>query len=128
MGRRFNNVIGRTAGMQFNGSLTASLASYFTCPDNTTAIITLSLTNRSASAVAVRVDLSTSGSENLAGYIEYDSSIAATQTLEKTGIILSGGQQILMLGTTNVTYSILAYTTTAPVPLQLQQPTWANFS
>lgn len=128
MGRKFNTVVGRTAGMLFQGSVTASLASYYTCPSNTTAIITLSLTNRSASAVPVRVNLSTTGSENLGGYIEFDSNIAAFQTLEKTGIILSGGQQILILGTTNITYSIIGYDTTAPAVLQSQQPAWANLS
>lgn len=128
MGRKLNTVVGRTAGMLFQGSVTASLVSYYTCPTNTTAIVTLSLTNRTASPIAVRVNLTTTGSENLGGYIEYDSSIAAYQTLEKTGIILSGGQQILILGTTNITYVISGYDTTAPVALQAQQPAWANLS
>jgi len=128
MGRKFNTVVGRTAGMLFQGSVTASLVSYYTCPVNTTAIITLSLTNRTASPIAVRVNLSTTSSENLGGYIEYDSNIAAYQTLEKTGIILSAGQQILILGTTNITYVISGYDTTAPVALQAQQPAWTNLS
>jgi hypothetical protein len=128
MGRKLNTVVGRTAGMLYQGTVTASLVSYYTCPNNTTAIITLSLTNRTASPIAVRVNLSTTGSENLGGYIEYDSSIAAYQTLEKNGIILSGGQQILILGTTNITYVISGYDTTAPTVLQTQQPDWANLS
>jgi hypothetical protein len=128
MGRKINNVLGRTVGNTTGGSLTASLVSYFTCPVNTTAIVTLYLTNRTSSPIAVNVNLSTTGSENLGGYIEWQSSIDAFQSLEKTGIILSGGQQILMLGTTNVSYVISVFTTTNPQVLDQLEPTWSNFS
>lgn len=128
MGRRINNVIGRTVGNSVGGSLTSSLASYFTCPANTTTVVTLNLTNRTASAISVNVNLSTTGSENLGGYIEFQSSIDAYQSLEKTGIILSGSQQILMLGTTDVTYVISSVTTTDPQAIDKLIPTWSHFS
>ena len=56
------------------------------------------------------INLSTTGSENLGGYIEFTSSIAANQALEKTGVVLSAGQQILIsASSTSTTYVIFGY-------------------
>jgi hypothetical protein len=84
------------SGILAQGSLTSTLTSYYTCPSNTTAFITVNITNQASSTITTNINLSNTSSENLGGYIEFSSSIADNQALEKTGIVLRSNQQILL--------------------------------
>lgn len=83
-------------GILSKGALTTSLTSVYTCPASTSAFVTVNIVNRTASTVTANINLSTTSSENLGGYLEFASPIAANQALEKAGIVLSAGQQILV--------------------------------
>lgn len=98
------------SGIQAKGELTTALTSVYTCPSNTTAFLTVNISNRTAGTVTTNINLSNNSSENLGGYIEFTSPIAANQALEKTGIVLSAGQQILIsASSTSTTYVIFGY-------------------
>lgn len=97
-------------GTQARGTLTGTLTSVYTCPANTTAFLTVNISNRTGGTVTGTINLSTNASENLGGYIEFSAPIAANQALEKTGIVLSSGQQILLSSnSTSTTYLIFGY-------------------
>jgi hypothetical protein len=97
-------------GLLAGGSLTGTLTSYYVCPSGTTAFVTVNIANRTTGNVTVRINLSTTTGENLGGYLEFDSTIAANQAIEKTGIVLAAGQRILISSnSTNTTYRIYGY-------------------
>jgi hypothetical protein len=68
----------------------------YTCPASTFAVVTLSLCNRGGSSTAVRVAVSTSSSPTAAEYIEYDSTLLANAVLERTGIVLDAGKNLVV--------------------------------
>lgn len=71
--------------------------SVYTVPVSTSAVVNVSICNRNTSQVAsIRVALSTSGTPNVADYIEYNTSVQATQVLERTGIAMSAGDRIVV--------------------------------
>ena len=97
-------------GILAKGALTTSLTSVYTCPASTTAFITVNVANRTAGTVTTNINLSTTASENLGGYVEFTSPIAANQALEKTGIVLSAGQRVLIsASSTSTTFVIFGY-------------------
>lgn len=92
------------------GTLTGTLTSFYTCPASTVAFVTVNIVNPTASPITVRICLSTNASENLGGYIEFDSTIAANQALEKTGIVVKATEQILLRSSsTSAIYRIFGY-------------------
>jgi len=98
------------SGILAKGELTGSLTSVYTCPANTTAFISINVANRTAGTVTTSINLSTTAGENLGGYIEFSSPIAANQAMEKSGVVLSAGQRILITASsTSTTYVIFGY-------------------
>ena len=88
----------------------------YTCPPTTFAVVTLSLCNRNPSTARnIRVSLSTGSTPNDAEWLEYDASLLAKGVLERTGIVLTAGQRLIVnadgTGVTAVVYGI--ETTTA---------------
>jgi len=88
----------------------ATNATLYTCPDNTFAVVTVSLCNRSASAASVRIAVTAADVPTDAEYIEYDASVLAKGVLERTGIVLAASQKIVVrssaAGTSAVCYGI----------------------
>ena len=71
--------------------------SVYSCPPTTFAVVSLSLCNRSTtSSRNIRVALSTSTTPANADFIEFDSELLAKGVLERTGIVLAAGQQIIV--------------------------------
>ena len=73
-------------------------AAVYTCPDDTFAVTTLSVCNRGASNVTVRVVVSTIAGTSVPGdaeFIEYDVVIAPKGVLERTGIIVDSNNKYL---------------------------------
>ena len=69
----------------------------YTCPSSTFAVVTLSLCNRNASSSRnIRVALATTDSPSNSEYIEYDSELLAKGVLERTGVVLTAGQRIVI--------------------------------
>lgn len=97
-------------GILSKGALTTTLTSVYTCPANASAFITINIANRTTSTVTTNINLSATAAENLGGYLEFASPIAANQALEKSGIVLSPGQQILVsANSTSTTFVIFGY-------------------
>ncbi len=96
---------------------TTADTSLYTCPSSTFSVVTVSVCNRGASAVNVRIALSTSGTPTTAEYLEFDTSLTAKGVLERTGIVMDAGKQIIVTSSTaSPTLSALVYgieTTTA---------------
>jgi hypothetical protein len=73
----------------------ASNTTVYTCPVDTFAVVTINVTNRATTSRNVRVALSTTTSPSTAEYIEYDVELLGNGVLERTGIVLSAGQNIV---------------------------------
>jgi hypothetical protein len=66
----------------------------YECPQNTFAVVTLSICNRGSTAATIRTALSDTVTPALADFLEFDTSLSANGVLERTGIVLSAGQKI----------------------------------
>jgi len=67
----------------------------YTVPSSTFAVVTVSICNRSASTISVRLAASTTGSPNVADYLEYGTQILANGVLERSGIVLQAARNIV---------------------------------
>ena len=71
----------------------------YDCPDNTFAVVTLSICNRSAGAVTVQVAVclaATAATPDPSEYLEFDVSLAAKGVLERTGIVMAADQRLVV--------------------------------
>jgi hypothetical protein len=59
-------------------------------------VVTVSVVNRSASAVTVRVAISSSATPADSEYIEYDTSLSAKGVLERTGVVIDAGKLLVV--------------------------------
>jgi len=73
----------------------ASNTTVYTCPVDTFAVVTINVTNRATTSRNVRVALSATTSPGTSEYIEYDVELLGNGVLERTGIVLSAGQNIV---------------------------------
>lgn len=68
----------------------------YTCPTNTFAVVAVNICNRTASPVTVRMAVS-DGAVPLNGeYIEFDATVAPNNVLERTGVVLASGQNVVV--------------------------------
>lgn len=68
----------------------------YTCPVDTFSVVTVSVCNRGTATAAIRVALAASGSPASAEYLEYDAEVLAKNVLERTGIVLDAGKNIVV--------------------------------
>jgi hypothetical protein len=96
---------------------TTNATSVYTCLTATFAVVSVSICNRSATAVTVRLALTTTGSSPATtDYLEYDSSLSANGVLERTGIVMTAGNQLVVTaGTGNVLSVVVVGIVTATV-------------
>jgi hypothetical protein len=86
----------------------------YICPANTFAVVNVSLCNRNASSVQVRLALTTtSASGNTApadnAFLEYDVTIPANSVLERTGIVVDSTNKFVTVRSSNTGVSAVAY-------------------
>jgi hypothetical protein len=87
---------------------TTSATSVYTCPVTTFSVVSVSICNRTASAVTVRLALTTSGSTPAnTDYLEFDSSLSANGVLERTGIVMTAGNQLVVTAGTGNAVSVV---------------------
>ncbi len=67
----------------------------YTVPASTFAVVTVSVSNRSANNRAVRVALAASGTPTNAEYIEFDSQLIGNGVLERGGIVIDASKNIV---------------------------------
>jgi hypothetical protein len=87
---------------------TTSATSVYTCPTSTFGVVSVSICNRTASAVTVRLALTSTGSTPATtDYLEYDSSLSANGVLERTGIVMTAGNQLVVTAGTGNAVSVV---------------------
>jgi hypothetical protein len=77
-----------------------TLTTVYTVPTGFYAVATLSITNRNASAVTVRVAFASSGTPNPEEYIEYNTSIISNGVFERTGLVMQAGLNLVVYSDT----------------------------
>lgn len=80
----------------------------YTVPASTFAVVTVTLVNRGSSAVTVRIAIASTASPANGEYIEYGVSLGANAVLERTGLVLAAGQNIVVYASA-VNISAVAY-------------------
>ena len=68
----------------------------YSCPASTFAVASVSLCNRNATSITVRVAITATASPATSEYIEYDTTLLASGVLERTGLVLAAGQNIVV--------------------------------
>jgi hypothetical protein len=82
--------------------------SLYTCPTSTFAVVNVTICNRNATAVTVRLALSSSATPGSSEYIEFGTTIPANSVLERTGLVLAAGQ-ILVVYSSTTSVNAVAY-------------------
>jgi len=84
-------------GILGTADLTATTdTTVYTVPADTFAVVTVSLCNRSTSNRAVRIAVAATGTPTAAEFIEFDSAILGNGVLERTGIVLDAGKNLVV--------------------------------
>ena len=72
----------------------------YTVPSGFYAVCNVSLTNRNATAVKVRLAMATTATPNAQDWIEYDTVIVPNGVFERTGLVMQGGLNIVVYSDT----------------------------
>lgn len=80
----------------------------YTCPASTFAIANVSICNRNATSVTVRLALASSATPGGAEWLEYGVTIPANSVLERTGLSLDAGK-ILVVWASTTSVNAVAY-------------------
>lgn len=84
----------------------------YAVPATTFAVLTLSICNRAATAMTVRVAVTTTaapGTPANTEFVEYDSTIVANGVLERSGIVMDATNKYLNVYVSNANASVVAY-------------------
>lgn len=96
---------GRLGTANVTGSSNTTI---YTCPADTFSVVTVSICNRNATSITVRLALASSATPDNAEYLEYDTQLLANGVLERTGIVMDAGK-LLVVYTSNSNVSAVAY-------------------
>jgi hypothetical protein len=80
----------------------------YTVPASTFTVATLSICNRSASAITVRVAIASAATPANSEFIEFDTQILAKGVLERTGIVMDAGK-LLVVRSSSLDVSAVVY-------------------
>lgn len=84
-------------GILGNADLAATTnTTVYTVPVDTFAVVSVSICNRNADPISVRIAASTSGTPTNAEFIEFDTVISARGVLERTGVVLEANRNIVV--------------------------------
>jgi len=86
----------------------ASNTTIYVVPADTFTVATVSMCNRGAADVTVRLAVAASGTPTTADYLEYDATLVPGGVLERTGIVLNAGKYIVAYASAS-TVSVVAY-------------------
>lgn len=84
-----------TGRLGANDLTLATNTTVYTVPDDTFSVVTVSLCNRSASTVQVRIALAAADTPTSSEFLEYDTDILPNGVLERTGIVMDTGKKIV---------------------------------
>ena len=81
--------------------------SVYTVPVTTLSYVNVNIANRNTTNVAVRVAITTGATPTTAQFIEYDVDIAPNGVLERSGLVMDTGKELVVYSdTTNVSVAI----------------------
>ena len=87
--------------------LANTLTTVYTVPADVVSYCNFNIVNTNATAVTVRVALAATGTPTSAEYIEYNAEIGGNGVLERTGIALQSGKNLIAFSNTaNVSISV----------------------
>jgi hypothetical protein len=91
-----------------------TLTTVYTCPADTYAVVAVNICNRGSSSAAIRVAVADADTPNAGEYIEYDVDVFAKNVLERTGLVLSAGQRVVVYSSTaNISAVVVGIETAA---------------
>lgn len=96
---------GRLGAADLSASTNTTL---YTCPAGTFAIANVSICNRNATSVTVRLALASSATPGGAEWLEYGVTIPANSVLERTGLSIDAGK-LLVVWASTTSVNALAY-------------------
>ena len=73
----------------------ATNTTIYTVPSDNFAIVTINITNRSTATRDIRIALSASGTPTAAEWIEFDTELVANGTVERSGVVLQAGKNVV---------------------------------
>jgi hypothetical protein len=68
----------------------------YTVPVGTYAVANISITNRNATSITMRLAMATAGTPTDAEWIEYDTVIIPNGVFERTGLVMQGGLNLVV--------------------------------
>jgi hypothetical protein len=77
-----------------------TLTTVYTVPSNIYSVVNVSITNRNATAISIRLAMASNATPNIQEYIEYNTSIVANGVFERTGLVLNAGLNIVVYSDT----------------------------
>ena len=87
---------------------TTGATSVYTCPVTTFSVVSVSICNRTASAVTVNLALTATGATPATtDYLEFGASLSANGVVERTGIVMSAGNQLVVTAGTGNALSVI---------------------
>lgn len=88
----------------------ATNTTLYTAPASTFTVLTVSICNRGATAANIRIALAATATPADSEFIEFDVSLAAKGVLERSGLVLDAGKQLVVrssaISVSAVTYGI----------------------
>lgn len=85
----------------------ATLTTVYTVPTGTYTVCSVSITNRNAGSVKIRLAMATTATPNIQDYIEYDTVIVGNGVFERTGLVMNANLQLVVYSdTANVSATV----------------------
>lgn len=103
-----------TGKLGANDLSATTLTTVYTCPAETYAVVSVNICNRGGATTGIRIAVADADTPGAAEYIEYDSEVFSKNVLERTGIVLSASQRIVVYSTlANVSAVVVGIETAA---------------
>tara|TARA_B100000780_G_scaffold154816_1_gene108270 strand:- start:2065 stop:2382 length:318 start_codon:yes stop_codon:yes gene_type:complete len=74
----------------------ATYTTVYTCPASTFAVVSINFLNRGNASCYVRLAVADAATPTAAEFMEYDTELTSKAVLERTGLVLSAGQLLVV--------------------------------
>ena len=79
-----------------NDVAAATYTTVYTCPASTFAVVSINFLNRGNGSCFVRLAVADAATPTAGEFMEYDTELTAKSVLERTGLVLSAGQLLVV--------------------------------
>ena len=79
-----------------NDVAAATYTTVYTCPADTFAVVSINFLNRGNASCFVRLAVADAATPTAGEFLEYDTELTAKSVLERTGLVLSAGQLLVV--------------------------------